>query len=168
MTLANTTALGVDCNRHKVYCKITKLNKHIDKDFAMKLSNMIYRKAKKYKTDPMVSVAIAMQESSIRNINRHETAVNHYECYHLKICEPIKTISDVGIFQIHVNTAKHYDIDIHRLLTDIEYQVESHMKILSSKIKLCKRKGIKTVWSCYHSVTPKHRNKYVRMVGRYL
>ena len=186
MLIFSTPAMAkVDCNKHKVYCRIVELQPSIKKDFALELSNHIYRKAKKYKTDPMISVAIAMQESSLRNINRvdvgipeHCTKEKRYLLItnsdnltfvpHTEDCKSLtKVVTDIGVFQIHIQTAKNFDIDPYRLLGDIEYQVESHMKILTTKLKKCKKYG-EYAWSCYHSKTESHRKEYIKRVNKYL
>ena len=170
MLFSSTAYAKVDCKVHKIYCKIVKLNPSIDTEFAFELSNLLYKKAKEYGTDPMVSVAIAMQESSLRNINRTTQGYLEKDCdsTHQKsaMCV-VPVVTDIGIFQIHVYTAKNYGFNMESLMTDIEYQVDSHLKILKQKLKNCRHLG-KEAWSCYHSTTPKYRLKYVKDVSRYL
>jgi hypothetical protein len=161
-----------DCNVHKIYCKIVKLQPWIDKDFAMEVSDMIHKGAKKYGLDPMVSVAILNQESSFRNINTFHIektitqSCNESKCVK-KVIEEHEVV-DMGIAQINITTALHFDLDIERLFKlDTAYAIESHFIILSSKVRTCDHLG-EEAWSCYHSVTPKHRLKYVKDVSRFM
>ena len=164
----SAAAAAPDCTRHPIYCKIVEINPSIDRGFAMELSNIIYRAAILYKIDPMISVAIAAQESGIRNINREAIGVYPVCEVHAHVpCHTFRTITDVGIFQIHVKTAENYGMDIFKLLNSVEYQVVSHMKILKQKLKLCADLGDEA-YSCYHSKTPKYRKAYVKHIKKYL
>ena len=159
-------AYGANCAKHPIYCKIKSLNPRIDSKLAMRLSNLIFNGARRAGTDPMVSVGIAMQESGLRNINRRERVLTPNGL--------VEGISDIGFFQIHIDTAHNYGIDTIKLLNDIEYQVQAHFMILTKKIKVCSQKRAKLrvlyglEWSCYHSYTYSARDKYIKMVGRYL
>jgi hypothetical protein len=167
IAFVSVTASAADCVKHPIYCKIKSLNPKLSHEFAMTLSNLIYKGAKGAGTDPMVSVAIAMQESSL--MNRHRRS---------RVVSPSGTVydgfTDIGVFQIHVDTAIEMSLDIPKLINDIEYQVESHFKILKRKVKVCtkKREKLKVLygleWSCYHSYTESTREKYIKLVGRYL
>jgi len=166
LLVSPTTALADSptphCKRHPIYCKIVELRPDIDRRFAMELSNYIHKASKHFKTDPMVSVAIAMQESAIRNINRHDAVITPTLTY-------VEGVSDIGIFQIHVNTVKYYNINPDWLMHDIQYQVWQHTKILRKKMDTCKTKGWEqgSEWVCYHSYTKKHRAVYKKLVNRY-
>ncbi len=164
--LSPITAKAIDCSKHKIFCKIKELNSSVNDKYAMRLSNLLYKYSKKYKTDPMVSIAIAMQETGIRNIDRKTRALVKQDNG-----EVIKTVvTDVGIFQFHVDTIEYYNLDVQLIRSDLEYAVEQHIKLLKKKIKLCLRHGIDKdeAWSCYHSLTRKHRRKYVNDVSRYI
>lgn len=170
--LFSTSAEAVNCAKHPIFCKIKKLQPAMSKDRAMKLSNLIYKGAKKHGTDPMVSIAILNQESSF--IDQHtftierdvKSSCNKNSCK--EIVTEIHTVRDMTIAQINVYTAAEYGFDLDRLFSkDTEYALECHFKILESKIKMCSHLGSEA-WSCYHSVTPKHRLKYVKDVSRYL
>ena len=166
-TSAAAAAAAPDCTQHPIYCKIVEINPSIDRGFAMELSNIIYRAAILYKIDPMISVAIAAQESGIRNTHRTGVGIPPWCMYAQNDCGIVTSITDIGIFQIHVNTAKSYKLSMFRLFNDIEYQVHSHMKILKQKLKLCAHLGDEA-YSCYHSKTPKYRKAYVKLIRKYL
>ncbi len=154
---------------HKIFCRIKVLQPKIADREAMVLSNHLYRYSRKFKMNPFLSVAISMQEMSLRMRNRYTNVL-------LDDNRIVSGITDIGYFQISVGTARDYKLDIERLKTDVEYQVATHFKILKDKIKVCskpkyrKRLGIKhgDEWTCYHSFNKKHRLSYKRLVERYL
>lgn len=148
---------------HPIYNKIVKLKPSINKSFAMRLSNLIHKYSRKYGQDPMLSVAIAKQESGIRSISRKETVVVFKD----KKPELIKGYTDICIFQIHVRTAKNYGLDMYKLHTNLDYCVEQHFKIMKKKRKMCKKLG-KDSWTCYHSTTEFFRLQYKQLVERYM
>lgn len=152
----------VRCRNHPIFCRIVNLKPTIDKEFAMTLSNLIHKYSNKYGTDPLITVAIAMQESSLRNVNRYGTVY--------KSGKYIKGITDVGIYQFHVNTIRNEGLNADKLAEDLDYATEQHVKLLKKKMKLCRWLDIplEESWSCYHSATEKHRLKYVNLVKRYL
>lgn len=154
---------GVDCNKHSIYCHIVKLNPGAPK--AMELSNYLYKYSTKYDTDPHISVAIAMQESSLRNRNRYVYG-SFVNCEGKRVVRKVAT--DIGLFQFHVRTIENMNIDSQRLQLDLEYAVEQHVKLLKHKMKVCKSKGIDNTWGCYHSYTKEKRDEYVRKVRRFL
>lgn len=160
-----------DCKKSPVFCKILKLKPEINKQFAAELSLYITRYSKKFGFDPNISVAIAMQESSLENKNRIGTI--------LKDGKFVNGITDVGVFQIHIRTLANlnkegYAIDTKRLENDVEYQTYWHAFILKNKIKTCKNERSKlkvsvgSEWSCYHSFTLEQRKVYLKDVSRHL
>lgn len=164
LLLANTaTFAAIDCSIHRIYCKIVELKPSVNKSFAMELSNYLYAASRHYGTEPMVSVAIAMQESSLRNIDRYETVLTKDGKY-------IRGVSDIGVFQFHVNTVKNLKLDPQRLRSDLSYAAWQHVRLLARKQRVCKKKGLAkgAEWSCYHSYTPKYYKTYQKQVKRYL
>lgn len=157
------SASGVDCSVHKIYCRLVDLQPDINVTFAMELSNKLYRYSRRYGTDPMVSVAIGMQESSLRNIDRYETVIDSKGRY-------VRGVSDIGVFQLHVATIANLELDPTRLRNDLDYQVEQHVKLLRRKIRVCSAKGWAkgAEWSCYHSYSRSNRKHYENLVRRYL
>ena len=152
--LSFSASAVTDCSVHRIYCSIIKVNRQVDRKFAMRLSNALYRYGA-----GRVSVAIAMQESGLRNIKKvtHEFVGG-------------RVAIDYGVFQINHRTARHYGMDIARLQTDLAYQVRQHLRLLRSKVRVCKAKGWAKgeEYSCYHSFTKRHRRKYARSVQRWL
>ena len=161
-----------NCVKNPVYCQIMTLKPGVNKAFALSLSKSIAKYSRKFGVDPKISVAIAMQESGFENKNRMGTVLT-------KRNQLVHGITDVGVFQIHVNTIASFNergvvLDTERLKTDVDYQAFWHAKILKKKISMCKAKRDKfdieegQEWSCYHSVTKKQRETYVDYVGPYI
>ena len=168
----SVNAHAANCKTHRIYCKIVKLQPRINKAKAMKISNIIYTKAKSIGIDPMISVAILNQENRFRDVNTYQIDRKVVEKCDKKMCTKVITevhrVADMGIAQINIKTAVDYGFDIKRLYDhDLEYALEVHFAILKSKIKMCKSLG-NDAWSCYHSKTQEHRLKYIKMVSRYL
>jgi hypothetical protein len=153
--------------KNPVLTEILKLNPKADRAFATELAGYILKYSKQFKTDPRVSVAIAMQETAFVNKNREGSV-------YTKDRQIVHGVTDVGVFQIHIATIAYLGIDIERLKTDVDYQTYWHTKILADKIKVCKSKRQKfeaksgDEWSCYHSFTLDKRLEYVSDVGAHL
>lgn len=135
----------VNCDTHRIYCAIVKINPHVDRGVAMELSNHLYRYSSRYGTNPLRSVAIAAQESMFRHVS---------------------TDQDIGMFQINIGTIEAYNIDRDRLETDFEYAVRTHVWLLAKKKEYCADLE-EEAWTCYHSRTEKHRLVYRDLVNRY-
>ncbi len=121
----NAQAAEVDCEVHQIYCHIVKNKPSINKAYAMKLSNIIYKKALKYDLDPKLYSAIIAQESSYSL-----TAKNCTRGIDTKTKKESVVCSDFGISQIHYNTVKRFDFQIEKLTLDLDYSVEAGMKVL--------------------------------------
>lgn len=158
------------CKTHKLYCAIIELQPK-SAPYAMELSNHIYKYSKIYGTDPYISIAIAMQESGLRNIHRSERGVDiEWSCFESCSWSKVerKVYTDFGMFQFHYSALQDYKIDFTRVFDhDLEYIVETHVRILKDKIKMCNSHG-DTAWACYHSASDKYRKKYIKMVSRYI
>jgi len=157
---------------HPIYCAITGIQPAVDKEFAMQLSDLIYKYSKRYNTDPIITVGIIAQESMFRNIHRKQDIVLYgEECDDDGKCVEYTKLAtgytDIGLYQFHARTIQAYSMDALRLRDDLEYATQQHCYLLSVKLKECSALG-KEAWSCYHSATPKYREKYVRMVNRHL
>ncbi len=161
----------IDCNNHKLYCAIIKLRPDMRKDWAMELSNAVYANSKKYGLDPYRSLAIGMQESSLKRINRkQEMVVLKENCDENEVCEAsyeiVEGYTDISLWQFHVKTIKAHNMDLVRLATDINYSTELHFRLLKQKIKDCAYLSDEA-WTCYHSATEKHRKLYKSLVDVY-
>lgn len=172
LLVPNRAEAKEDCAKNPVYCAILKLRPDIDKTFGLELSNYIFKYSKKYGTDPYRSVAIAMQESTLRNIHRKQDVVLIKEhCDSDNVCVEYTELgtgyTDIGIWQFHARTIQAFSMDALRLRDDIEYSTERHTYLLRIKMQECGAALGEDAWSCYHSSTPQYREKYVQMVERY-
>ena len=161
---------NVSCKKNPLFCQICKFKPNVNKEWAMKLSNLLFKYGKAYSIDPWRSLAIAMQESSLKNQSRKRKVLIYYDFCEKNKCAKkykyVEGLSDVGLFQFHVNTIIYNKINPLRLATDLEYTVEQHFLLLSKKQKQCQSLG-KEAWACYHSKNKKYRDKYVKLVNRY-
>ena len=161
----------INCKRNPLYCQIIKFRPNANKQWALQLSNYLVQYGKQYKLDPWRSLAIAMQESSLKNAKRYTTVlVPTKECQKNQPCliklTTLKAVSDVGLFQLHASTIRNYSLDAIKVADNLEYMVETHYMVLAEKIKLCNNLG-KDAWSCYHSRTKLLRKSYMKKVNRY-
>lgn len=171
LLIPSLSQADADCIKNPVFCNIVKLQPRINRTFALDLSNSLVKYAKMFGTNPLLSVAIAMQESSLENRNRMGRV--------LRAGRLVRGITDVGVFQIHVDTIaalrdEGLPLDVARLETDVDYQAYWHTLILSRKIRTCRAQRVKLEvsqgeeWSCYHSFTLERREVYVKDVGVHL
>lgn len=170
---------AADCERHPIYCHIKRVKPSMNNKKAMRLSNLMYKYARKYKIKNAIrSVAIAMQETNLRNINRSQTVIIFetkcgddssmtliWPC--IETFKYVKGYSDISLFQFHALTIKHYKLDPVKLKNNLEYAVEKHFMIMKDKLKLCKYLE-EDAWTCYHSTTPKLRKRYKEDVEQWL
>lgn len=140
-----------DCHKHPIQCAIMTLQPALPGGEAHLLSNYIHKYSLKYNVNPYRVVAIAMQESSL--INRHRVNKNN-------------EITDVGIYQFHIGTIKAYNMDMEKLMTDLEYATDRMCWLLSQKKKYCEDLNDEA-WTCYHSRTESLRRKYKKQVNNY-
>lgn len=133
-----------------IFQQIIANNPKVDKKIAKKLSNYIRKYAFKYNMNPYRAVAVAMQESGYRNI----------------VTKKDNKPFDLGIFQINISTAKEFNLNTKKIITDMEYAVKSYFIIMKNKKDICKKLK-KDAWVCYHSKTPSLRERYKKLVNRY-
>lgn len=142
---------STNCHKHPIMCSITTLQPALaGTGEALLLSNLISKYSKKHNVDPYRLVAIAMQESSIKNINRQSNGI----------------ITDVGIYQFNVGTIDAFNLDFMRLQEDIAYATERAAWLLAVKLKECNDLGT-DAWACFHSRSIKNRTKYKNLVNTY-
>jgi len=181
----STTALSSpqkpNCTTHKIYCALYKLSPTLDRRYLMKMSNLIYKYSKQYKLSPLLSVAIFMQESSLGTFKHRKdklliktkTCITEpiqfdYSSHCTEKYEVVRGISDAGVWMFSINTIVEYDMDIDRVINDLDYSTEWHFKILKKKIKLCKKRYGDQAWGCYNSATKKYHARYVKLVKKWL
>ena len=134
LSLFTISAFGQDLKKHPIYAQIIKNKPGIDKEYAMEVSNIIYKMHKKYHIPSRIFTAILMQESgySLKAKGKH--------CGYTKELERECIYSDYGISQIHYITAELWGFDVNKLTIDLEYSVESGAKVLHDVMKRFKSK----------------------------
>lgn len=137
------------CDQHPIYCQITKNKPKINKQYAMQLSNIIYKAAKKHQVKPSRLTAILAQESM----------------YKLDAFNPKS--KDYGIAQINHKTAENFNFDVEKLLTDLEYSVNAGAIVLADFKRMYGHKE-DDFWTRYNSSKPEKREVYKQLVMRFL
>jgi soluble lytic murein transglycosylase-like protein len=132
-----------------VYTQIVTNKPNIDKQKAEKIAKTIKKVRKQYRLPAGILTAILMQESSYR-LN----AVN-------------KSSSDYGIAQINVRTAKHFEFDTERLLTDLEYSIEAGAIVLADFYKRYGHRE-KDWFTRYNHSNPEIRGRYLEKLVRWM
>lgn len=167
---SNIDVSTLTCTDNRLYCHILQLRPNIDKEWAYKFSNLLYKYAKKFKMDPMRSLAIAMQETSLKNQHRTRKVLVFYDQCNkdkcIKAYREVEGASDLSVFQFHVNTIKEFNIDPIQLNYSLEYAVKTHFELLKYKEEHCAFLK-ENAWACYHSKTPKYQKQYIEMVNRW-
>lgn len=164
----------VDCNKHKIFCQIKKNKPSINNNYAMKLSNKIYNASLKYKIPANIYTAILMQESTYKlEAKKCQKGILTKEGKSFYKNTPKAVVcSDFGISQIHYKTVDRYRFDVDKLLTDLEYSVNSGAKVLSWFFKKYAHKDINwfSRYNCGTKSTTKRKTcvKYKKLVERYL
>ncbi len=124
--------------------RVLELQPRSDPRWACTFASWLNYLAAKKGMDPRLSLAIAMQESSLNP-------------------DAVSPTNDKTVFQLSPGSIKAYKIDRTRL-KDIAYVTEQHLLLLKDKLDQCRdRRG----WSCYHSKTPALRKKYEQCVLKY-
>jgi hypothetical protein len=145
--VASSASAGVITN------SIKELTPSIEAEEARKLAVVIESAANKHSVDWRVLVAILKQES-----NFNLEAVN-YET------------RDYGIGQINYRNIKRLEISLAKLLTDLEYAVETTAKFIAENCNKYGKLDYSTGRKCYtryHSFTPSQRDKYALLLKGHL
>lgn len=132
-----------------IYYKILKNKPTIDKTYARTLANVIVDKASKHNISASKYTAILAQES-----NYKLNSINHKS-------------GDYGLSQINYKTAKAFDFDTDRLLTDLEYSIEAGLIVLADFKKRYAHKETDW-WSRYNSSNRDKRDRYKKLVVGYM
>lgn len=191
--LLSTNVYPVDLNKHPIYAQIIKNKPSIDKKYAMKLSNIIYKMHRKYHIPSRIFAAILMQESGytlkingchkglMRKMTEEEARNKCHtfnvekfsKCFvdNTKYVE-VKICSDFGISQIYFKTAERFGINIYKLTTDLEYSVEAGAKVLANFMEKYEARD-NDWWTRYNCGTRGSTDRdtcqvYKQLVERYL
>jgi len=153
--------------KHPIYNHIVNIKPSINKDYAMRLSNIIYKACKQYSLPCRIFTAILAQESMF------ELTAKNMSCgVKLDTYERVCVAADVGIAQINYKTIDRYNLDYEKLLTDLKYSVDAGAKVLSWFHKRYS-KGDPAWYSRYNCGTRSTTKRatcqeYVELVERFL
>jgi soluble lytic murein transglycosylase-like protein len=153
----------VNCKKHPVYCQIVKNKPGINKRYARRLSDKIYKYTKKYRINKRLFTAMLMQESRY-NLKAKNCTVGLDETFkENKVCQ------DYGIGQISYITARYdsYKFDMERLTTDLDYSIKASLTVLKD-IKDSYGRKEEFYWTRYNARSPKKRTEYQIAVERWL
>ncbi len=153
-----------NCEKHPIYCQILKKKPKMSTQYAMRMSNYIYRYSRIYKQDPTISIAVGMQETGLKQIHRKQNIIIFDENDNWKV---VKGYTDLCMFQFHIDTIIHHKLDPVRLKNDVEYCIEQHFILMRQKRKICSHLG-EDSWVCYHSVNKVPREYYKMLVKEHL
>lgn len=168
--------------KHPIYSQIITNSPSINKKYAMKLSNIIYRKARKYDIRADLLTAILAQESMYRMVQGScSTGYVEIDMGYLKATIPetmrasikaytneeITVCADFGIGQINYRNIAKLGFDKERLLTDLDYSVDIAALMLKKKYKYYGKTG-PDWWTRYNAYDPDKRKIYKKMVERFL
>jgi hypothetical protein len=154
------------CEKHPIYCQIVKNRPKINKKYAIKLSNEIFKATRKHNIPANIYTAILMQESTYKLEAKNCIRGLSEESIEEKVC------TDFGISMIHYSTMRRYSFDREKLLTDLEYSVDAGAKVLSWFKEKYSHKEIDW-WVRYNCGTKKSIERstcqiYKNLVERYL
>lgn len=151
---------AINCEKNPIYCLIIKNKSTINRSYAFKLSNEIYKVSKKYGIPKMVFTAIIAQESGYK-LSAMSKITGLYQG------KPTTIIVDFGLTQINWRNVERYGFDVDRLTSDMVYSLEAGAIILADfKRRYGKRE--KNFWSRYHASNNIRRSEYEKLVRRYL
>jgi soluble lytic murein transglycosylase-like protein len=150
MLIANAKA---DIAFDTAKASIMNIQPSLDEKEAIIITKSLLNSADHYNLDWMIMASIIAQESSFRK--------DPQNCLHTK-----KVCIDLGISQINYGTwGKTLNLDRIKLLTDIQYNIDTMAKILS---RLKAKYSRELSWHTrYHSFTPSHRKVYADFIYHY-
>lgn len=183
----------VDCNRHSIFCHIVEIKPSINKQYAMELSNSIYKATQKYSVPKRLFTAIIAQESMFRmgakntktGLVPKDQLTIRYEfnkCVEMLSREECREVTqstfgryreetiilDVGLTQINFRTAERFELDLDLLLTDMDYSVNAGALVLGKMRQRWEKKEPIFWWSRYNASNPSKRKQYQQLVERWM
>jgi hypothetical protein len=185
----------VDPAKNPIYAQIVTNKPSINKDYALKLSNLIHKYSKLYNFDSNIFTAILAQESMYRLEAKactkglrllsleevhffnslcesylEESRIDDYnKC--LKGIEDVavdKVCQDFGIGQVNYKTARTYRFEVSRLTTDLEYSIKASGKVFADISKMYKNKEPQDYYTRYNASNKAKRLIYKNKIKKYL
>lgn len=120
--------LPVNQAQQKILRQILKNNPRINQKYAHKLAKVIVSKSVKYKIPARTLTAILMQESAYNLSAKNITCGIKTSDSDKETC----IVTDFGISQIHYKNIKRFGFNKKRLVTDLDYSVDSGAKVLAT------------------------------------
>lgn len=112
--------------------------------------------------NPLVSVAILMQESGFRDV--HVTV----QGFDTRTGELTNVYKDLGIAQINAGTIEGFHCNRSLIIAhDLHESIRCHSIVLAAKMEMCKDLG-SVSWRCYNSSISKYGIQYQKAVERHL
>lgn len=185
----------VDQAKNPIYAQIVTNKPSINKDYAFKLSNLIYKYSKLYSFDSNIFTAILAQESmykleakacskGVRLLSLEEIHFFNSLCEsYLDDSKPeeykncVKGIEDVavdkvcqdfGIGQVNYKTARSYGFELNKLTTDLEYSIKASGKIFADISKMYKKREPQDYYTRYNAGNKAKRLIYKNRIKKYL
>jgi hypothetical protein len=152
-------SFAINLEKNPIYNSILLLSGDIDKNKALKYSNIIDKYSKKYKIDPFLIVSISRQESRI-NLNTTREVIDdniQYDEDNKKFYKTVE-ITDFCMMQIHKSNVIGKNLDPSRLLEDADYCIHEGFKILNYFKSL--KKNDKYWWTRYNASKDDMREIY--------
>jgi hypothetical protein len=125
-----------ECNENSVYCALAKNRPDMERLTLRRIANLFSKYSQKYNQDPIKSVAIGMQETGLQQKNRpHNIIVFNPDGITWRV---ERGVTDVCMFQFHVDTIVDMNIDPIKLKDNVDYCIEQHFKLMSLSQQKCK------------------------------
>lgn len=136
MTIFSVYAHGYershDCSKHPIYCQITNNNPTINRPYAFRLSNIIYKATLRHKIDPVIFTAILAQESM------YDLKATNCTTGIIEQPEHIEVITMASMLKCKADTNKTIgDAEFHECLKD---------KPTEGRVSVCTDFGIGQIW----------------------
>ena len=151
---------GYSCTSNPIYCQIVNNKPSINRHYALKLSNLVHRIAKKRKIDARIYTAILMQESGYNLRATNCKSIPSDTSFKYVLC------TDYGISQIYFVTARSYRMDIPRLTKDLHYSLDMGAMVLRDF--MVRYRHEEYYWTRYNASSTHKRAIYRGLVRRYL
>lgn len=185
----------VDPAKNPIYAQIVTNKPSINKDYALRLSNLIHKYSKLYNFDSNIFTAILAQESmykleakacskglrllSLEEIHFFNSLCERYlddsktEEYEkcVKGIEDVtidRVCQDFGIGQVNYRTARTYRFEVNKLTTDLEYSIKSSGKVFADISKMYSKKEPQDYYTRYNASNKAKRLIYKNRIKRYL
>lgn len=130
---------------------VQKANPELGEGDARRIAYLVESAARRYDMDKRTMARFA---SIIRQESRFHSGI--------KVCHGRQHGCDYGIAQVNAMWIEEYELDIHKLRYDDEYNIDVAARILSGVVKRFKRDPY--AYSYYHNADPEKRVEYQQYI----